>query len=341
MGTVKMSAPLLDHLSRQIRAIETSGRSLAVESLISTGCSGLDQKLPRGGYEPGTIIEWLEPSCGSGGWYLALAAARQSVGSHLSQSPPHPAATASDFSRRRERLQEFDHSKRDSKYWVVVDRKKRFYPPAAQAMGLPLERLIVLHPNNQADEAWAVDQALRCSAVGAVVAELESISELQARRFQLAAEQGQTLGLFLRPAHVRNQPSWSEIQWLILNAPLSRSSGTGGEGACNPSPLSRSSERGSSNPTSLSRSSGRGAGGEGSSVLVSHRRIDIQALRIRGGKAGQRWTLVVDLRLGHIALEEPHAVSSSLCLASQLAMSKGNRHERSRVGSAAVRAAGA
>jgi hypothetical protein len=171
-------------------------------------------------------------------------------------------------------------------------------------MGLPLDRLIVLRPTNQADEMWAIDQALRCSAVGAVVAELEDVNELQARRFQLAAEQGQSLGLWLRPASVRKQPSWSEIQWLI-------------EPWLSPARGADSYERGQ-----------------------NVRRIGIQSLRMRGGKSGQRWTLALDLRTGQIALEEPYALTSHLHLASQLAMPASARHPANRARPATVRPTG-
>ncbi len=178
-----MSA-LLEQLSHQIRVIELGGRRGGeLSTAISSGCQELDRCLPDGGYAPGTIIEWIEPTLGCGGIYLAIAAAR--------------------------------HAITDGKVLVVVDPQQRFYPPAARSMGIPIERLIVLRPESESDVMWSIDQALRCSAVGAVVANLERVSELQARRFQLAAEQGQALGCWLRPWKVQRAPSWAEIQWLV------------------------------------------------------------------------------------------------------------------------------
>ena len=75
-----MSTAIFSQLSNQIRALETANRSLSGKNLaISTGCLALDARLPQGGYEPGTIVEWLEPTHGCGGFYLAMAAARQAV----------------------------------------------------------------------------------------------------------------------------------------------------------------------------------------------------------------------------------------------------------------------
>ena len=58
---------------------------------------------------------------------------------------------------------------------VVLDRTGEFYPLAAVAQGIEPARLIVVHPGNKADHTWALDQALRCPAVAAVVAWPESL----------------------------------------------------------------------------------------------------------------------------------------------------------------------
>ncbi len=261
---------LVDQLSDRIRAIEIGGRLRSQASAtISSGCQELDACLPDGGYSPGTIIEWIEPTQGCGGYYLALAAARQAIA--------------------------------DGKYLVVVDPQQRFYPPSAQSMGIPIERLIVLRPQNESDVMWSIDQALRCTAVGAVVANLERVSELQARRFQLAAEQGQALGCWLRPWKVQPAPSWAEIQWLV-------------------EPLHGVLE---------------------SNLNRNIRRLGLQVLRMRGGSIGRRWTLAIDSQNGRIAMETPHAITSNLYLASQLAMPKSECNIRQQSGSAAIRNASA
>jgi len=252
---------LVDQLAHQIRALETSGRVGSDQRVsISSGCQELDACLPERGYRPGTIVEWLEPTVGCGGYYLALAAARQAM--------------------------------TDGKYLIVVDPAKTFYPPAARSMGIPIERMIVLHPEHTSDAMWSIDQALRCSAVGAVVASLEQISELQARRFQLAAEQGQALGCWLRPGKVQRAPSWAEVQWWV-------------------EPLH---------------------GELGSGANKNIRRIGLRSLRMRGGVVGRRWALAIDTQNGHLAMETPHAITSSLCLAAQLAKPKSERETRRRTG---------
>jgi hypothetical protein len=241
------------------------GEGWTREGIISSGCPEFDAALPDGGYRPGTIVEWLEATPGSGGFYLAMSAARHAMG--------------------------------ETRYLVVVDPRARFYPPAAQAMGIPLERLVVLRPRSESDGMWSIDQALRCPAIGSVVAHLDHLSDLQARRFQLAAEQGQGLGCWLRPRQVQRLPSWSEIQWLVQ-------------------------------PVAGALPSHRGR---------CVRRLGLQSLRMRGATVGQRWNLEIDTLSGRIALERSDAATSSLHLAAQLAMPKNEIATRRRTGQTPLR----
>ena len=105
----------------------------------------------------------------------------------------------------------------------MLDRTGEFYPLAAVAQGIEPARLIVVHPGNKADHTWALDQALRCPAVAAVIAWPESLDgKLDGRTFrrlQLAAEQGGGLGLLIRPESVRSQPSWADVRLLVEPLP--------------------------------------------------------------------------------------------------------------------------
>ena len=150
---------------------------------VSTGCQELDRRLPRGGLCRGTLVEWFSPGSGSGAGSLALAAAREAC--------------------------------RVDGALVVIDRAASFYPPAAAQAGVNLARLIVVRPENAADESWALDQALRCSAVAAVLCWIERLPSRVWRRMQLAAEATANLGLFVRPANARGDPSWADVRFLV------------------------------------------------------------------------------------------------------------------------------
>jgi hypothetical protein len=79
--------------------------------------------------------------------------------------------------------------------------------------------LIVVHAAGQADNTWALDQALRCAGVAAVLAWPEAcdgrLDSKTFRRLQLAAEQGSSLGLLLRPRRVQHEPSWADVRLAV------------------------------------------------------------------------------------------------------------------------------
>lgn len=173
---------------------------------ISSGCPKFDHFLPQKGFYTGQLVEWLGTRS-SGAETLALLVARQAAERDAAQAI------------------------------VVIDTEGDFYPPAAAAWGIDLQRLIVVRPacsgplpvrqrlvpklraRMQPDLLWALDQSLRCPTVSAVWARLPAIDPRDFRRLQLAAEEGNTLGLLLREPALRGQPSWSDLQLLVSARP--------------------------------------------------------------------------------------------------------------------------
>jgi hypothetical protein len=113
---------------------------------------------------------------------------------------------------------------RDGGVLVVIDRAQTFYPPAAAAWGIDLERLIVVRPQNARDELWAAVQALRSPVVAAVWACIDRLDSRAFRRLQLAAEAGRTLGALVRPPIARGQPTWAEVRLEVRSRAKSRES---------------------------------------------------------------------------------------------------------------------
>lgn len=154
--------------------------------LVSGGSSALDGWLPEGGLHRGTLVEWLEDGPGQGAGALALAAAREAC--------------------------------RQGAALVVVDDPQsecRFYPPAAAALGIDLERTLIVRPAGAADAAWAVSQALASRSVGAVLCWTVVRAARDWRRWQLAAERGGSLGLFVRPSRAQAEPCFSALRLLV------------------------------------------------------------------------------------------------------------------------------
>ncbi|MCH2182268.1 MAG: hypothetical protein MK108_09710 [Mariniblastus sp.] len=190
---------LIGQLRKKINKTEASLRNHD-GTPVSSGSPDIDQSLPSGGIPRGTLTEWFVDQPGNSGEFLSLLVASRALsgGGAL----------------------------------VIADPCRRFYPPAAALLGIELADLVVLRPERtmvphhsggsgfQCDDLfWAVDQALRSTAVAAVWGCFSGIHERWFRRFQLSAESSGCLGLFVRPAWTRRQPSWAETQWKIRTRP--------------------------------------------------------------------------------------------------------------------------
>jgi len=174
---------LVEALREQMTRLETARRTGDDEAVVPSGCQALDRLLPDRGFRRGTLVEWLAAGEGSGRETLALGTAREAC--------------------------------REGGAVVLLDQAGQFYPPAAIRLGIPLEQMIVVRARGEADNAWALDQSLRCPAVAAAVAWPEKLDGHAFRRLQLAVEQGGGLGLLMRPQRARHEPSWAEVRLWI------------------------------------------------------------------------------------------------------------------------------
>jgi protein ImuA len=176
----------LDMLRREIIRLEEARRGGSRET-VSTGCGPLDELLPERGMRRGTLAEWLAVGDGTGSSTLALLCAREAC--------------------------------RDGGTLIVLDSRREFYPPSAVRLGIALEQLIVVRAGDAAENLWALDQALRCRAVAAVLAWPDKLDGRVFRRLQLAAEEGGGLGLLIRPDAARYAPSWADVRVLVEPLP--------------------------------------------------------------------------------------------------------------------------
>jgi hypothetical protein len=242
---------ILHQLREKIRAVETENRR-DDGSLVKHGCEALDRLLPEGGYSRGTLVQWISGG-GQGAEYLSLRVAQQAC--------------------------------RSGGALVIADPCKQFFPPAAAAMGIDLNHLIVLQTANENDLLWGMDQALRCPAVGAVWGWLDVIEERQFRRFQLSAESSGVIGLFLQPYAAARKPSWAEVQWLV---------GMGGFPFSSACSSDRATSLQTSHPASEEPTSLQSFSQPVSDKPTSFRTVSLQLTRCRGTHTGKSIRLTID-----------------------------------------------
>lgn len=164
----------------------------------STGWPQLDVIFPEGGLRQGMLLECLGQVQGGGVALLALWLARQMF-------------TAESLPKR----DSGNPKVRTGGVFVVFDNDGKLYPPAIAALGMSLEQVMIVTPQNKKDLYWALDQVLRCPAVSAVWSCLSKISSRDFRRLQLAAEAGRALGVLVRDEKFKKTPTWAHVRLLI------------------------------------------------------------------------------------------------------------------------------
>jgi len=171
------SAALRALLARQLPAER--------RDLFRTGLDAMDELAPHGALRCGAIHEWLSDSAVSPPRSLALILAR--------------AAQA-------------------ARGGVIVwsDPRRQLHPTAVSAAGIDLRRMILLRPRNAAQEISALTECLRCKGVSATITHLDRLSDIEARRLQLAAENGGGVGIFLRPRLTGSPGNYAAAtRWLV------------------------------------------------------------------------------------------------------------------------------
>ena len=110
-----------------------------------------------------------------------------------------------------------------------VSRTGRLFPPALTAFGICPEQVLFLDPKNDKQALWAVEEALKCTALVAVVGELPELSFTESRRFQLAIERSGAACFLLR-LHPKNMTTAAVTRWKIRSLPSEPEAGLPGIG---------------------------------------------------------------------------------------------------------------
>ena len=88
------------------------------------------------------------------------------------------------------------------------------YPPALEAMGVDLAKMLLIRPGDQREALWAMEQTLQTGACSAVLGWLAeaSLGFANLRRLLLAARQGEAWGILFRPTRALENASAAELR---------------------------------------------------------------------------------------------------------------------------------
>ena len=81
---------------------------------------------------------------------------------------------------------------------IWISTARTVFPPALKAFGIEPDRVIFIDLQKERDVLWAMEEALKCEGLAAVVGEIQDISFTASRRLQLAVEQSWVTGFILR-----------------------------------------------------------------------------------------------------------------------------------------------
>lgn len=100
-----------------------------------------------------------------------------------------------------------------------ISSARTLFPPALKRFGIEPDRVIFVDLQKERDVAWAIEEALKCGALAAVVGEIKEISFTTSRRLQLAVEESQVTGFLIRK-NARNLSTTACVsRWMITPLP--------------------------------------------------------------------------------------------------------------------------
>jgi protein ImuA len=111
-----------------------------------------------------------------------------------------------------------------------ISTKRTIFPPALKAFGIAPERIIFVDLVREKEALWAVEEALKCEALAAVVGEISALSFAESRRLQLAVEHSRVTGFIHRYRPRSEHPLACVSRWQIMPLASSPEEGMPGLG---------------------------------------------------------------------------------------------------------------
>ena len=81
---------------------------------------------------------------------------------------------------------------------VWISPVQTIFPPSLKNFGIEPDKIIFINLQKEKDRLWAMEEALKCEGIAAVVGEMKELSFTVSRRLQLAVEQSGVTGFIIR-----------------------------------------------------------------------------------------------------------------------------------------------
>jgi protein ImuA len=101
--------------------------------------------------------------------------------------------------------------------WISASRA--IFPPALREFGVQPDRIVFIDLEKEKDVMWAMEEALKCSALTAVIGEMKDLTFTESRRLQLAVEQSHVTGFLVRKNVRKLNTTACVSRWKITSLP--------------------------------------------------------------------------------------------------------------------------
>ena len=101
--------------------------------------------------------------------------------------------------------------------WISASRA--LFPPAVSLFGIKPEHIIFISLRKEKDVLWAMEEALKCEGLAAVVAETASLGFTASRRLQLSVEESRVTGFILLHKPANQGTTACVTRWQISSLP--------------------------------------------------------------------------------------------------------------------------
>jgi protein ImuA len=108
-------------------------------------------------------------------------------------------------------------NKNGAALWVSASRT--VFPVALSYFGIDPDRFIFIDVAKEKDVLWTMNEALKCSALTAVIGEMKEMSFTESRRLQLSVEESKVTGFVIRKSNDRITTTACVSRWKITSLP--------------------------------------------------------------------------------------------------------------------------
>ena len=113
---------------------------------------------------------------------------------------------------------------------IWISNNKIIFPPALKNFGITPDKIIFIYLKKEKEILWAMEEALKCEALAAVIADIPNLNFTASRRLQLAVEKSNVTGFILRQTKNIISPTACVSRWKITSLPTALSNNMPGVG---------------------------------------------------------------------------------------------------------------